>query len=71
MEFVLAILVIVLILVSSYLIDGGDTGGDSGGDEFIARQAWLYVAIVTGAYCVGRGLAKAGASDPYTDDDQG
>jgi hypothetical protein len=32
--------VIVGILVSAAVI----TGGDSDGDEFIARQAWLYVA---------------------------
>ena len=48
------------------LIKGGDTGGT---DEFIARQAWLYVAILVGAYAVGRGLAKSGSPEPYTDDD--
>jgi hypothetical protein len=57
--------VVVGILVSALAIKGGD----SGGDEFIARQAWLYVAIVAGAYFVGRGLAKAGSSDPYTTED--
>ena len=40
-------------------------GGDSGTDEFIARQAWLYVAILGGAYFISRGLAKSGSSDPY------
>ena len=49
------------ILVSAALIDGGDNGTD----EFIARNAWLYVSIVTGAYLVSRGLAKAGSSEPY------
>jgi len=43
-------------------------GGDNGTDEFIARNAWLYVAIVAGAYMISRGLAKAGSRDPYTDD---
>jgi len=43
-------------------------GGDNGTDEFIAHNAWLYVAIVTGAYSVGRGLAKSGSYDPYSDD---
>ena len=52
------------ILVSAAAIKGGDSGGT---DEFIARQAWLYVAIVAGAYFIGRGLAKAGSHDPYTD----
>jgi hypothetical protein len=56
--------VIVAILVSAAVIKGGDTGGT---DEFIARQAWLYVAIVAGAYFIGRGLAKSGSRDPYTE----
>jgi hypothetical protein len=55
--------VIVAILVSAAVIKGGDTNGT---DEFIARQAWLYVAIVAGAYFIGRGLAKSGSRDPYT-----
>jgi hypothetical protein len=63
-EFVLTLAVIVAILISALLIDGGD----SDGDEFIARQAWLFVAIVTGAYSIGRGLAKSGSYDPYTED---
>lgn len=57
--------VVVAILLSAMLIKGGDSGGT---DEFIARQAWLYVAIVTGAYLISRGLAKSGSQDPYTDD---
>ena len=57
---------VVAILISALLINGGDTVG---GDEFIARQAWLYVAILVGAYSIGRGLAKSGSREPYTDDD--
>lgn len=64
-EFWMVIAVIVGILVSAAMISGGDTGGT---DEFIARQAWLYVAILVGAYAIGRGLAKSGSSDPYTED---
>ena len=56
--------VIAAILISAAVIKGGDTDGT---DEFIARQAWLYVAIVAGAYFIGRGLAKAGSRDPYTE----
>jgi hypothetical protein len=63
-EFWAMVGVIVAILVSAAAIKGGDTGGT---DEFIARQAWLYVAIVAGAYLISRGLAKSGTSDPYTD----
>ncbi len=61
----MVVAVIVGILVSAAAIKGGDTAGT---DEFIARQAWLYVAIVAGAYAIGRGLAKSGSSDPYTED---
>lgn len=57
--------VIVAILVSAAAIKGGDTGGT---DEFIARNAWLYVSIVAAAYIISRGLAKAGSSEPYTED---
>jgi hypothetical protein len=64
-EFMLTIAVIVAILIASAVIKGGDTHGT---DEFIARQAWLYIAIVTGAYSIGRGLAKSGAYEPYTED---
>jgi hypothetical protein len=64
-EFWAMVGVIVAILVSAAAIKGGDTGGT---DEFIARQAWLYVAIVAGAYLISRGLAKSGSADPYTED---
>jgi hypothetical protein len=67
-EFWAMVGVVVAILVSAAAIKGGDTGGT---DEFIARQAWLYVAIVAGAYFISRGLAKSGSSDPYTDRDDG
>jgi hypothetical protein len=63
-EFWAMVGVIAAILVSAAAIKGGDTGGT---DEFIARQAWLYVAIVAGAYLISRGLAKSGSSDPYTE----
>ena len=61
-EFFFMVAVIVGILVSAALIKGGDTGGT---DEFVARQAWLYVAIVAGAYFISRGLAKSGSREPY------
>jgi hypothetical protein len=64
-EFAAMVVLIVGILVSAAAIKGGDTGGT---DEFIARQAWLYVAIVGAGYMISRGLAKAGSRDPYTPD---
>ncbi len=67
-EFWAMVGVIVAILVSAAAIKGGDTGGT---DEFIARNAWLYVSIVAAAYIISRGLAKAGSSEPYTKDPDG
>ena len=63
-EFWAMVGVIVAILVSAAAIKGGDDGTD----QFIAKQAWLYVAIVAGAYFISRGLAKSGVREPYTDD---
>ena len=57
-EFFAMIAVILGILIAAAVIKGGDTGGT---DEFIARQAWLYVAIVASAYMISRGLAKCGS----------
>jgi hypothetical protein len=65
-EFFGMVAVILGILISAAVIKGGDTGGT---DEFIARQAWLYVSIVAGAYFIGRGLAKAGSREPYWADE--
>lgn len=64
-EFWAMLAVIAGILVSAALIKGGDSGGT---DEFVARQAWLYVAIVAGAYFVSRGIAKSGSREPYWSD---
>jgi len=63
-EFVAMVVVILGILISAAMIKGGDTGGT---DEFIARQAWLYVAIVAAGYMISRGLAKSGSREPYFD----
>ncbi|MCP9490853.1 MAG: hypothetical protein MSC31_13410 [Solirubrobacteraceae bacterium MAG38_C4-C5] len=59
-----AVVVVVAILISAAVI--GESDGEN--DEFIARQAWLYVSIVTAGYLVSRGLAKAGSRDPSTAD---
>jgi hypothetical protein len=63
-EFWAMVGLIVAILVSAALIKGGDNGTD----EFIARQAWLYVSILGAGYFISRGLAKSGSREPYTDD---
>ena len=54
---------IVSILVAAAVIKGGDNGTD----QFIARQAWLYVSILGAGYFISRGLAKSGSREPYTD----
>ena len=62
-EFWAMVGLVVAILISAALIDGGDNGTD----EFIARNAWLYVSIIAGAYFVSRGLAKSGSYEPDAD----
>ena len=63
-EFWAMVGLIVAILVSAAVINGGDNGTD----EFIARQAWLYVSILGAGYFISRGLAKAGSREPYTEE---
>jgi hypothetical protein len=65
-EFWAMVGVIVAILISAAMIKGGDTA--PGTDEFVAKQAWLYVAIVAVGYMISRGLAKSGSREPYDDD---
>jgi hypothetical protein len=62
-EFFAFVVVLVGILVAAMMVDETNAGG------FGARQAWLYVTILTVGYMVSRGLAKAGSRDPYDDDD--
>ena len=38
-------------------------------DSLQPRQGWLYVAILSAAYMLARGLAKAGSHEPYTERD--
>jgi hypothetical protein len=54
--------VIAGILIASWVI-GDDKG--NGCDQFPAVRAWLYVAIVSSAYMVARGLAKSGSRERY------
>jgi hypothetical protein len=65
-EFWAMVGVIVAILISAAVIKGGDTA--PGTDSFIAKQAWLYVAIVAAAYMISRGLATSGSREPYDED---
>ena len=65
-EFVAYVLVFAGILIAAAVVGGGDDSGD----DFLARQAWLYITILTSAYFIGRGLAKSGSREPYGADDR-
>jgi hypothetical protein len=61
-ELVAFIAAVIAVLVAASIVDNGDAGGLG------ARQAWLYVTILTVGYMVSRGLAKSGSREPYDDD---
>lgn len=62
-EFWAMVGLVLAILVSAAVINGGDNGTD----EFIARNAWLYVSILGAGYFISRGLAKSGSYEPDSD----
>jgi hypothetical protein len=57
-EFFAFLAVLAGILISAAVVD--DSANALG-----AKQAWLYVTILTVGYMVSRGLAKAGSRQPY------
>jgi hypothetical protein len=61
-EFLAFVAVLVGILIAAATVDEADAGGLG------AKQAWLYVTILTVGYMVSRGLAKAGSPQPYDED---
>ncbi|MCS5732490.1 hypothetical protein [Herbiconiux daphne] len=54
-EFYIWLIVSAAILIAAAVTDNGDDG-----QGFGAAQAWQYVAVVTAAYIISRGIAKAG-----------
>ena len=50
------------VLIAAGLVDEANNGGLG------AKQAWLYVTILTVGYMVSRGLARSGSREPDTDD---
>jgi hypothetical protein len=60
-EFIVWGLTVLGILIAAAVVSEGN------GHDFPANQAWLYVAIVSGAYIVSRGIAKAGTRRGYGD----
>jgi hypothetical protein len=61
-EFMAFVAVLVGILIAAAVVDEADAGGLG------AKQAWLYVTILTVGYMVSRGLAKSGSPQPYDED---
>ena len=58
-EFVAFVAMVIGVLIAAAIVDETNDGGLG------ARQAWLYVTILTVGYMVSRGLAKAGTKQPY------
>ena len=61
-EFMAYIAIVVGVLIAAAVVDQADAGGLG------AKQAWLYVTILTVGYMVSRGLAKSGTPQPYDED---
>jgi hypothetical protein len=61
-ELIAYVAAVAAVLIAAQVVDESNAGG------FGARQAWLYVTILTVGYMISRGIAKSGSRDPYTDD---
>jgi hypothetical protein len=62
-EFFAYLAAVIGVLIAAGVVDESNAGG------FGAKQAWLYVTILTVGYMVSRGFAKSGSREPYTADD--
>jgi hypothetical protein len=63
-EFFAYLAAVVGVLIAAGVVDEANAGGMG------AKQAWLYVTILTVGYMVSRGFAKSGSREPYTADDR-
>ena len=61
-ELIAYVVTVIGVLVAAAVVDNADAGGLG------AKQAWLYVTILTVGYMISRGLAKAGSRDFYDDE---
>jgi hypothetical protein len=61
-ELIAYVVAVVGVLIAALIVDEADAGGLG------AKQAWLYVTILTVGYMISRGLAKSGSRDPYTEE---
>jgi hypothetical protein len=55
---------VVGVLIAAGVVDETNAGG------FGAKQAWLYVTVLTVGYMISRGLAKSGSREPYRSGDR-
>jgi hypothetical protein len=60
-EFWAYIAAVVAIIITAVVQDNED------GSAFGAEKSLLYITILTAAYAIGRGLAKSGSREPYTE----
>ena len=63
-EFFAYLAAVIGVLIAAGVVDESNAGG------FGAKQAWLYVTILTVGYMISRGLAKSGSREPYSADDR-
>ena len=63
-EFFAYLAAVIGVLIAAGVVDESNAGG------FGAKQAWLYVTILTVGYMVSRGFAKSGSREPSTADDR-
>ena len=61
-EFFAYLAAVVGVLIAAGVVDQANAGGLG------AKQAWLYVTILTVGYMVSRGFAKSGSREPYTEE---
>ena len=61
-EFFAYVVAVIGVLIAAGMVDETNAGG------FGARQAWLYVTVLTVGYMISRGLAKSGSRDFYDDE---
>jgi hypothetical protein len=61
-ELIAYVVAVAGVLIAALVVDNSDPG------SLGARQAWLYVTVLTVGYMISRGLAKSGSRDPYTED---
>ena len=59
-EFIAFVAMVIGVLIAAAVVDEADAGGLG------AKQAWLYVTILTVGYMVSRGLAKSGSRSRTT-----